>query len=79
MIFSQDDAEGFVMMQKIKDAIDRDTALSVLKDLTKDMYVDYDLFGNKVLCISVYTFEEVRKKYLDNKKGEKNNGISKEM
>lgn len=53
---------------------DRNTALSVLKDLSKDMYVDCDLFGNKVLSISVDKFEEVRKKYLDKEKGGMNNG-----
>lgn len=48
---------------------DRKTALLVLKDLSKDMYKSCDLFGNDSLYISVYKFEAIRKKYLDNKKG----------
>lgn len=47
---------------------DRNTALSVLKDLSKNMDKSYDLFGNKTLYISRYKFEEIRKKYLDNEK-----------
>lgn len=49
---------------------DRNTALSVLKDLSKNMYMDYDLFGNGILSISVNKFEAIRKKYLDKEKGE---------
>lgn len=47
---------------------DRVTALEVLKDLSYHMYPSEDIFGCKTLVISRKVFEEVRKKYLDNKK-----------
>ena len=50
---------------------DRDTALSILKDFSKVMYVNYDLFGRKILCIKTDEFEAIRKKYLPSAKGEK--------
>lgn len=43
---------------------DRDTALAVLKEFARDMYVGYDIFGNKELRISTREFEAIRKKYL---------------
>lgn len=46
---------------------DRSTALMVLQDLSHSMYPDYDIFGGKTLVISRAAFEEIRKKYLDNK------------
>ena len=46
---------------------DRYTALEVLKDLSKDMYPSYDLFGKKTLVIDRDKFEAVRAKYLDRK------------
>lgn len=52
--------------------IDRKTALSVLKDLSKRMYPSRDLFGGYTLVIDRSDFETVRKKYLDRHK-EKNN------
>ena len=51
------------------EVFDRDTALSVLKDLSKHMYVDHDLFGHKTLCIRTDKFEDIRKKYLPPVKG----------
>ena len=57
---------------------DRGTALEVLKDLSYCMYPSEDIFGCKTLVISRKAFEEVRKKYLDNKK-ENSNGGCKEM
>lgn len=48
-------------------AFDRKTALAVLKDLSKDLVVGYDLFGNKTLSIKTHKFEAVRKKYLNGK------------
>lgn len=45
---------------------DRDTALSILKEFSRDMYPSHDLFGNKTLVINRYKFENIRKKYLDN-------------
>lgn len=59
-------------------AFDRYTALEVLKDLSYQMYPSEDIFGHKTLVISRKVFEEVRKKYLDNKK-ENDNGSCKEM
>ena len=44
---------------------DRDTALAILNDLSKNMRPDCDLFGNKTLVIHRYMFENIRKKYLD--------------
>ena len=44
---------------------DRDTSLSILKELSRDMYPSYDLFGNKTLVINRDKFEAIRKKYLD--------------
>ena len=57
----------------MKDAkeFDKDTALAILKDLSKRMYPNWDIFGNDTLVISRSSFEEIRAKYLD--KGEKRN------
>lgn len=44
---------------------DRPTALNVLKELSKNMYPNYDLFGKKTLVINRDRFEAIRKKYLD--------------
>ena len=44
---------------------DRKTALEVLKDLSRDMYPSYDLFGNKTLVIDRDKFEAIRHFYLD--------------
>lgn len=46
---------------------DRDTALTILKELSRDMYPSYDLFGKKTLVINRDKFEAIRKKYLDRK------------
>ena len=43
---------------------DRDTALAVLKELSKRMYPSHDLFGEKTLVIKRNKFEAVRKKFL---------------
>lgn len=45
--------------------LDRRTALEVLKDLSRDMYPSYDLFGRKTLVINRDDFESIRAKYLD--------------
>lgn len=45
--------------------MDRKTALKVLLDISNRMYPNCDIFGNKILCISRFDFEEIRKKYLD--------------
>lgn len=44
---------------------DRDTALSILKEFSRDMYPSYDLYGNKTLVINRDKFEAIRTKYLD--------------
>ena len=49
---------------------DRNTALSVLRDLSENLCQEIDIFGYKRLSISVDKFEAIRKKYLDNEKGE---------
>lgn len=46
---------------------DRDTALAVLKELSRDMRPDYDMFGNPILRIRRGQFEDIRKKFLDKK------------
>lgn len=46
---------------------DRRTALRVLQDLSNKMYPNFDLFGNPTLVINRDEFEEVRKKWLDDK------------
>lgn len=46
---------------------DRRTALRVLQDLSNKMYPNFDLFGNPTLVIDRDEFEEVRKKWLDDK------------
>lgn len=43
---------------------DRNTALEILKALSKRMYPSHDLFGNKTLVINRNKFEAVRKKFL---------------
>lgn len=48
--------------------MDRDTALAVLKELSRDMYPSHDLFGNGTLVVDRDKFEVIRKKYLDNDK-----------
>lgn len=51
--------------QKEKEVeFDRDTALEVLKTLSRYMYPSHDLFGNKTLVINRDKFEAVRKKFL---------------
>jgi hypothetical protein len=50
-----------------EESFDRQTALRVLQDLSKHMYPNYDIFGNKTLVIRREYFEDVRKKYLDKK------------
>lgn len=50
-----------------EETFDRQTALRVLQDLSKNMYPNYDIFGHKTLVINRERFEEVRKKYLDKK------------
>ena len=44
---------------------DRDTALAVLKEFSRDMRPDYDMFGDPILRIRREKFEGIRKKYLD--------------
>ena len=46
---------------------DRRTALRVLQDLSTRMYPNLDLFGRPTLVIDRDKFEEVRKKWLDDK------------
>lgn len=46
---------------------DRDTALAILKEFSRDMRPGEDLFGNKTLVINRDQFEAIRKKYLDRK------------
>lgn len=48
--------------------IDRDTALAILKEFSRDMYPSYDLFGKKTLVIDRDKFEAIRSKYLDQNK-----------
>ena len=47
--------------------MDRNTALSVLQDLSNRMHPNRDLFGKHTLVISSDDFETIRAKYLDNK------------
>lgn len=47
--------------------MDRNTALSVLQDLSNRMHPHCDLFGKHTLVISSDDFETIRAKYLDNK------------
>lgn len=49
------------------DNFDRDTALSVLKNLSEHMYPSYDIFGTPILTINRSDFEKIRAKYLDKK------------
>ena len=63
MCFNDDTPWGFSVERKN----DRETALSILKELSRDMYPSYDLFGNKTLVIDRDKFERIRKKYLDEK------------
>lgn len=46
---------------------DRDTALAILKEFSRDMRPSLDIFGNKILTIRRDKFEAIRKKYLDGK------------
>lgn len=48
-----------------KEKIDRNTALSILKEFSRDMYPSYDLFGKPTLVIDRDKFEVIRHKYLD--------------
>ena len=48
-----------------RSGFDRDTALAVLKDFSKNMYPSNDIFGKKTLVIDRDKFEAIRKKYLD--------------
>lgn len=45
--------------------INRATALSVLKEFSRDMYPSNDIFGKPTLVMSRKAFEAIRKKYLD--------------
>ena len=47
--------------------IDRDTALAILKEFSRDMRPSHDLFGNETLVIDRCKFEAIRAKYLDRK------------
>lgn len=51
---------------------DRFTALEVMKDISRRMRPSWDLFGKPTLVISRESFEEIRKKYLGQSKGESN-------
>ena len=53
------------------EVFDIDTASMVLKDITAHMCLSTDRFGNKTLVINRYTFELIRKKYLDKKDDKK--------
>ena len=53
--------------KKNHEEIDRDTALAILKEFSRDMYPSYDLFGKKTLVINRDKFEAIRAKYLDRK------------
>ena len=50
------------------DDFDRDTALAVLKAISKHMHPSHNIFGEPTLVINRYRFEAVRKKFLDRKK-----------
>ena len=47
---------------------DRNTALSILKEFSRDMHPSTDLFGKPTLVIDRYQFEKIRAKYLDTNK-----------
>ena len=49
----------------------KDTALTILKALSREMRPSNDIFGNKTLVIDRDDFESIRHKYLDRKKEEK--------
>lgn len=49
-----------------KKAFDRETAEMIFKDLSKLMYPNYDISGEKTLVIKRDYFEDIRRKYLDN-------------
>ena len=49
------------------EALKRDVALAVLKELSRDMYPSNDIFGRPTLVIRRKTFEQIRHKYLDRK------------
>lgn len=46
---------------------DRDTALAVLKAISKHMYASHDILDNPTLVINRHRFEAIRKKFLDRK------------
>lgn len=62
---NEDETEYVEKIRKRPCSVDRNTALSVLKDLSKDLSPNYDLFGRKILTIDRDKFEAIRKKYLD--------------
>lgn len=45
--------------------LDRNTALAVLKELSRAMRPSNDIFGNKTLVIGRRQFELIRRKFLD--------------
>lgn len=55
--------EGWINDNSVE--FDRDTALAVLKAISKHMYASHDIFGHPTLVINRHRFEAVRKKFLD--------------
>ena len=51
--------------------MDRETALSVLNDISHCLTPDIDWLGNKTLVITRNDFERIRKKYLDSEEKQK--------
>lgn len=60
--------ESWIIDDSVK--FDRDTALAVLKAISKHMHASHDIFGEPTLVINRYRFEAVRKKFLDKKEKE---------
>ena len=63
-LIHEDETEYIENNNRLK-RFDRNTSLSILKELSRDMYPSYDLFGKKTLVIDRDKFEAIRKKYLD--------------
>lgn len=53
------------LLQKREANLNRDTALAVLKEFSRDMYPSYDIFGEPTLVMKRTDFEKIRHKYLD--------------
>lgn len=63
-LINEDETE-YIENSKRSKSFDRNTSLSILKELSRDMRPSYDLFGKKTLVIDRDKFEAIRKKYLD--------------